>query len=186
MRKTGGTIAILAGVFGMLAALLTLIVGGVGSALRADNAGVVVGLGWGGLLFSVLTIILGAACVGARSRIPAAFLIVAALGGMVLGGMVVAICMVLALVGALLAVFAADPVDDRSPGSVSRPMMDAGQDLTNADEVVARYLQRREQGAATPEAPRPSTPDSSRPSSRPASGGFGKRGQLGVSAGKLG
>jgi hypothetical protein len=186
MRKTGGTIAIFAGVFGVLAALLTLVVGGVGSALQADNARLVVGLGWGGLVFSSLTIILGAVCVSARSRMPAAFLIVVALGGMVLGGTVVAICMVLALVGALLAVFAADPADDASPGSKSRPMMDAGQDLTNADEVVARYLQRREQSAATPDSSRPSTSDSSRPSSRPASGGFGKRGQLGASAGKLG
>jgi hypothetical protein len=185
MRKTGGTIAIFAGVFGVLAALLTLIVGGVGSAIRADNAGLVVGLGWGGLVFSSLTIILGAVCVNARSRMPAAFLIVAALGGMVLGGMVVAICMMLALVGALLAVFAADPANVGSPGSVSRPMMD-GNESTNADEIVARYLQRQEQVAATPDSSRPSTPDQSRSPSRPASGGFGKRGQLGVSAGKLG
>jgi len=65
MRKTGGTIAIFAGVFGVLAALMTLIVGGVGSALQADNAKLVVGLGWGGLVFSSLTIILGAVCVSA-------------------------------------------------------------------------------------------------------------------------
>ena len=83
MQKAGGIIALIAGVLGVVAALLTLFVGSVGTALQHNNeyAKLLVWSGWGGLLFSFLTIILGAVCISARSRMPAAFLIFAALGG---------------------------------------------------------------------------------------------------------
>jgi len=51
MIKAGGIIALIAGIFG--------VIGGVGSALDGEGAETVIGLGWGGVLFSFLVIIFG-------------------------------------------------------------------------------------------------------------------------------
>lgn len=106
MSKAGGVIGIIAGVFGVIAALITLFVGGVGAAFDAKDAGTVVGLGWGGVAFSFLAIVFGAV-VFARPKGAGLGLIVVSLLGAVLGGTMVAVCMVLALVGGILAMVGA-------------------------------------------------------------------------------
>jgi len=63
MGKAGGIIGIIAGVFGIIAAVVTLFVGGIGAAFEAEGATTVVGLGWGGVLFSFLVIIFGAVAI---------------------------------------------------------------------------------------------------------------------------
>ena len=103
MRKAGGLIALIAGIFGIFAAGITLMVGGLGSAVKADSANVVVGLGWGGVGFSFLVIILGAVAMGSNSRLPGMLLILASIFGAVLGGTLVAIFMLLAFIGGVLA-----------------------------------------------------------------------------------
>ncbi|GAB9242114.1 hypothetical protein [Bradyrhizobium diazoefficiens] len=103
MRKAGGIIALVAGIFGVLAAGFTLLVGGVGSAFKADNAQMVVGLGWGGVVFSFIVIVLGAVAMGSNSRIPGMLLVIASIAGAILGGTFVAIFMLLAFVGGVLA-----------------------------------------------------------------------------------
>jgi len=105
MRKAGGIIALIAGIFGIFAAIATLFVGGMGAAFEAEGADTVVGLGWGGVVFSFLVIILGAVCMGAKSKIPGVLLIIASIFGAVLGGTLVALFMVLALIGGILALF---------------------------------------------------------------------------------
>jgi hypothetical protein len=116
MRKAGGIIALIAGIFGIFAAGLTLLVGGVGSAVKADNAQMVVGLGWGGVAFSFV-IILGAVAMGSNSRIPGMLLVIASIAGAILGGTLVAIFMLLAFAGGVLAVIpggrAAAPSSER-------------------------------------------------------------------------
>jgi len=109
MQKAGAIIALIAGVFGVIAAGITLFVGGIGSAVQADGAGTVVGLGWGGLLFSFATIILGALAISAKGRGIGIALMVASLLGAILGGTLVAVFMVLALVGGLLATLGVKP-----------------------------------------------------------------------------
>jgi len=104
MRKAGGIIALIAGVFSVLAALFTLVVGGAGKTFEAKGAETVLWLGWGGVAFSFLVIVLGAVCMGARSRWPGGLLMAAAVAGAILGGSFVALFMVLAFVGGLLAV----------------------------------------------------------------------------------
>ena len=104
MRKAGGLVALIAGVFAVIAAVVTLFIGGTGDALGAKDAGTVIGLGWGGLGFSFLTIILGAVAMNSRSRIPGILLILAAAAGAVLGGTLVAVFMGLAAVGGILGV----------------------------------------------------------------------------------
>ena len=103
MRKAGGIIALIAGIFGIFAAGITLLVGGIGSAVQADSAHLVVGLGWGGVAFSFIVIVLGAVAMGSNSRVPGLLLVVASLVGSILGGTLVAIFMLLALVGGILA-----------------------------------------------------------------------------------
>lgn len=105
MRKAGGIISLIAGIFGTFAAGATLIIGGLGSAFEAEGASTIVGLGWGGVIFSFLTIILGAVCIGSKSKIPGILLIISAIMGIILGGTLVAIFMVLALVGGILNIF---------------------------------------------------------------------------------
>lgn len=105
MKKAGGIIALIAGIFAVVAALFTLLIGGAGAAFEAKDAQTVIMLGWGGVAFSFLTIVLGAICMGATSRWPGVLLIVCALGGIVLGGALVALFMALALIGGVLALF---------------------------------------------------------------------------------
>ncbi len=103
MQKAGGICGLIGGIFGVLAALMTLIVGGVGAAVDADGANSVIGLGWGGVLFSFLAIIFGAVAMGAKSKTPGALLMVSSILGIILGGTLVAIFMVLSFIGGLLA-----------------------------------------------------------------------------------
>lgn len=105
MRKAGGIIGIIAGIFGVIAAIATLLIGGIGAAVEAQEANLVVSLGWGGVIFSFLTIIFGAIVTGAQSRWPGVLLSVSAIMGAVLGGTFVAVFMVLGFVGGLLAIF---------------------------------------------------------------------------------
>lgn len=109
MQKAGGIIALISGIFGTLAALITLLVGGVAKSFSAHDADLVVLLGFGGLAFAFLTIILGAVAMNSASRTPGVLLIISAIGGAILGGTLVAVCMVLALAGGILAVAGAAP-----------------------------------------------------------------------------
>ena len=120
MKKAGGILGIIGGVFGVFAALVTLFIGGVGGAFQASGAGTVVGLGWGGLAFAFLAIIFGAVSLGARSRTAGVLLTLSALGGAMLGGTMVAVCMVLALVGGILASLGAKPAP-RAGATLDRP-----------------------------------------------------------------
>jgi len=103
MKKAGGIVAIIAGVFGVLSAGVTLVMGGMSAAFEAEGSETVIGLGWGGVIFSFAVIILGAVALGASGRVPAILLIVSSVLGAILGGTLVAIFMVLSLVGGILA-----------------------------------------------------------------------------------
>lgn len=103
MKKAGGILGLIGGVFGVFAALFTLFFGGLASAFSASGASTVVGLGWGGLAFSFLMIILGAVCLAAESKWPAAMLAAGSVLGAIFGGTAVAICMILSFVGGIFA-----------------------------------------------------------------------------------
>jgi hypothetical protein len=105
MRKAGGIVALIAGIFAILASGATLLFGGLGAAFEAEGANTVMGLGWGGLAFSFLTIVFGAIAIGSNSRVPGILLIICSILGAILGGTLVAIFMVLAFLGGILATF---------------------------------------------------------------------------------
>jgi hypothetical protein len=103
MQKAGGIIGLVAGIFGVLAALFTLFVGGVSGAFQAEGASTVIGLGWGGILFSFLALIFAALAMNTESKIPGILLTLCAIAGAILGGTAVAVFMVLVFIGGILA-----------------------------------------------------------------------------------
>ncbi len=104
MKKAGGIVALIAGLFGTGAAVVTLLLGGIGGAVEAEGAETIIGLGWAGLGFAFLTIVLAAVALGSNRKAPGYLLIASAVGGAILGGTLVAICMGLAFVGGILVV----------------------------------------------------------------------------------
>ena len=104
MKTAGGIIAILAGIFGILAGLGTIVAGGIGAIFGANGAGIVIGLGWGGIFFSFLVIIFGAIAFSAKTKLIGILLLISSVLGGILGGGWVALFMVLAAVGGILVI----------------------------------------------------------------------------------
>lgn len=113
MRKAGGIIVLAAGIFAVFASGITLFAGGLGAAFEAEGADTVVNLGWGGVVFAFLTIVLGAITIGAKGRIPGVLIVISAIAGAILGGTLVAIFMALAGIGGLLAAIASPETEVR-------------------------------------------------------------------------
>jgi len=103
MQKAGGIIGLIAGILSIFAAMFTLLVGGMGSAFKANDADLLLGLGWGGVITSFLVIVLSAVAMGSKTKKPGALLIVTSITGAIIGGTFVAIFMALALIGGILA-----------------------------------------------------------------------------------
>jgi hypothetical protein len=114
MQKSGGIIALIGGVFGTIAALFTLLAGGLVAGLEGASASLsdtavdssassqIAVFGAMGLLFAFLTIIFGAIAINAKSKKPGIILILCSVIGAITGGTFVAVCMVLTLVGGVL------------------------------------------------------------------------------------
>jgi hypothetical protein len=102
MRTAALVLGITGGVFGILAGLLAMMVGGIGSAFDAEGSGSVVGLGFAAIMLGVLGIIGGAV----SNRSPKAAAILQTIAG-ILGFIAVSLFWVLAgvllLIGALMA-----------------------------------------------------------------------------------
>ena len=105
MGKAGGIVGLIAGIFGIIAAVITLFAGGIVSAFGSKDGSTVVGLGWGGLVCSLLVIIFASIALS-NHRVGGILMGASALLGTAIGGTPVAICMYLALVAALLCALA--------------------------------------------------------------------------------
>ena len=102
MRKKGAILAVIAGLYALTAAVITLIVvGGVGPAAKIRDLGI--WLAWGAAISSFATIVLGAMCRISRSRRPALLLVFNTLFGAALAVTPVSIFLILAFIGGLLA-----------------------------------------------------------------------------------
>lgn len=111
MKKAGGIIVLIAGIFGVIMAFVTLLVGGMGSAFNAEGYDTIVGLGWGGVFFSFLDIIFGSIAIGARKKSLGVFIIISSLAGAILGGTLVAIFMILSLAGGIVIILSSSKID---------------------------------------------------------------------------
>lgn len=103
MGKAGGIMAIIGGIFGMLAGFATLFLGGLVGAFGAEGAGTVISFGMAGIGASLLTVVSGGISL-AKPRMGGIGSIVLSLFGIVLGGTLVAMCLALGLIGGILAV----------------------------------------------------------------------------------
>ena len=103
MKIAGGIIALIAGLFGVVMAFVTLGVGGLGAAFGGEGAETVIGLGWAGVFLTFAIIAFSVASMFAKSTIPAVAVIILSLITAIAGGTLVAIFMVLALIGGIMA-----------------------------------------------------------------------------------
>ena len=102
MRTGALVLGIIAGLAGIVSAVLALFVGGLGGAFEAEGSGTIVGLGWSALFFSLLGLV-GAALSLAKPRIAAAIMLVAAIAVGISISLFAVIASPLFLVAALLA-----------------------------------------------------------------------------------
>ena len=109
MKKAGGIISLIAGIFGLIAAVMTLFIGGIGTAFSSSNAASVVSLGWGGIFYTFLIIIFGAMAISSTNKITGKMLVLTSVFGAILGGTLVAIFMLLSLAGGVLAIVGTKP-----------------------------------------------------------------------------
>src|SRR5690625_7087095 len=68
MRTASFVLGLVGGILGILAAILAMFIGGVGSAFEASDSGSIIGLGFSALLASVLGIV-GAALVKGKPKV---------------------------------------------------------------------------------------------------------------------
>lgn len=106
MGKAGGIVGLIAGIFGVGAALFTLLMGGAGAAFDATGFDRIIAYGWWGVAAAFMVIVFGAVAIF-NGAVGAFGLLAFSLIGAVLGGTVVAIALALGVLGGVLAAIGA-------------------------------------------------------------------------------
>ncbi|MGG0282890.1 DUF4064 domain-containing protein [Bacillus pacificus] len=108
MKRTAEfVLGLIGGIFGILCAFIALFIGGLGSALEADGANTVIGLGWGAVGLSILGIV-GSVMVRSKAKAGGIMMTVAAIGGFVCISLIYLLPGVLLLIGGLMGIFRKD------------------------------------------------------------------------------
>lgn len=108
MKRTAEfVLGLIGGIFGILCAFIALFIGGLGSALEADGANTVIGLGWGAVALSVLGIV-GSVMVRSKAKVGGIMMTVAAIGGFICISIIYLLPGVLLLIGGLMGIFRKD------------------------------------------------------------------------------
>ncbi|MEI5893546.1 DUF4064 domain-containing protein [Bacillus cereus] len=108
MKRTAEfVLGLIGGIFGILCAFIALFIGGLGSALEADGANTVIGLGWGAVGLSVLGIV-GSVMVRSKAKVGGIMMTVAAIGGFICISIIYLLPGVLLLIGGLMGIFRKD------------------------------------------------------------------------------
>ena len=105
MKKSGGIVSLIAGIFGIFASIFTIMSGGLVGALETAGevrGDAIIGMGFWGILLSFIVIVFGALALNSGSRRNGFVLMAASVLGVYFGGNLVAICMFLSLIGGLL------------------------------------------------------------------------------------
>ena len=82
VRVASFVVGLIGGIVGLFAAFSALFVGGIGSALEADGAGTVIGLGWLAVVMAIVMIV-GASLVMGRKKNGRWLLLVSTVGGFI-------------------------------------------------------------------------------------------------------
>lgn len=81
-RTTEFVLGLIGGIFGVIAGIIALFIGGLGEAFGAEGTGTIGGLAFGAIIFSVLGII-GSVLVRSKGKLGGIFMTVAAVGGFI-------------------------------------------------------------------------------------------------------
>jgi len=81
-RTTEFVLGLLGGIFGFFGAVIALFIGGVDAAFSSSGDSEIIGLGWAGILFSILGIV-GSALVKGKPKLGGIFMLVSAIGGLI-------------------------------------------------------------------------------------------------------
>ncbi len=96
---------IIGGVFGILASILAMVFGGIGSAFGAEGSNEIVGLGFAAMLFSVLGII-GGSISKSKKKLAGYLLLISGVAGFICISLFYIISGILFIVSGLMGIFA--------------------------------------------------------------------------------
>jgi hypothetical protein len=103
-RTTEFVLGLLGGIFGFLAAIMALFIGGVDAAFNSSGTSEVIGLGWGAIILSIVGII-GSVVVKFKAKTGGIFMLVSAIGGVICISMFYILPALLLFIGGLMGVF---------------------------------------------------------------------------------
>src|SRR5699024_6355322 len=106
-RTVEFVLGLIGGIFGLFAAILALMVGGVDAAFSDSGTSDVTGLGWSAFIFSILAIV-GSVVVRSKAKIGGVLLLVSAVGGLISISMFYLVSTVLIGIAGLMGVIRKD------------------------------------------------------------------------------
>lgn len=108
-RTTEFVLGLIGGIFGILCAFIALFIGGVASAMEAEGASNVIGLGWVAVALSILGIV-GSVMVKSKAKVGGGMMTIAAIGGFICISFIYILPAVLLLIGGLMGIFRKEKV----------------------------------------------------------------------------
>ena len=102
-KKIGGFVALVGGVMGATAAVVTMMTGSTGAALNYANAASLINLGWVWFFCSLLSIVASTLAITGNGKLPGVICVVAAILAMLFGGKLAVGIMLLVAIGGVLA-----------------------------------------------------------------------------------
>ncbi|MBE7097870.1 MULTISPECIES: DUF4064 domain-containing protein [Bacillus] len=108
-RTTEFVLGLIGGIFGILCAFIALFIGGVASAMEAEGASNVIGLGWAAVALSILGIV-GSVMVKSKAKVGGVMMTIAAIGGFICISFIYILPAVLLLIGGLMGIFRKEKV----------------------------------------------------------------------------
>ncbi|MEY8351473.1 DUF4064 domain-containing protein [Bacillus cereus] len=106
-RTTEFVLGLIGGIFGIIGAILALMVGGLGAAFEAEGANSIIGLGWAAVGLSILGIV-GSVVVKSKAKAGGIMMTIAAIGGIICIFVFYLLPGVLLLIGGLMGIFRKD------------------------------------------------------------------------------
>ncbi|PEW57171.1 hypothetical protein CN448_31910 [Bacillus cereus] len=106
-QTTEFVFGLISGIFDVLGAVLTLMIGGMGAALEAEGANSIIGLGWAAVGLSNLGIV-GSVVVKNKAKAGGIMMTIAAIGGLICIFVFYILPGILLLIGRLVGIFGKD------------------------------------------------------------------------------
>jgi len=114
MRTASFVLGLVGGILGILAAILAMFIGGVGSAFEASDSDSIIGLGFSALLASVLGIV-GAALVKGKPKVGSLLMFIAGIWGIISISAFYVVSGILLIIAAIIGLFIKNHQVDLNP-----------------------------------------------------------------------